>query len=97
VTKAEVKSRMVSVIAHQDDGKLVLKVENQTVDVLSADGKDVDAAKLEAALRVHTRGDDRKTEVLLDARGVTWGMVITIQDAARAAGAHTVHHLVRKK
>jgi biopolymer transport protein ExbD len=35
-------------------------------------------------------------EMLLDARGVTWGAAVKIQDAAKAAGISTIHYLASK-
>jgi biopolymer transport protein ExbD len=92
----DVKKRMIRVQAYLDRGKPVLRVENQTVDVLGADGTSIDPDKLRDALRPFVRGEDGKTEVLLDARGVTWGDVIAIQDGAKAARVHTIHHLLRR-
>ncbi len=92
----DVKKRMIRVQAYLEQGKPVLRVENQTVDALAADGQSIDPDKLSDALRPLVRGDDHRTEVLLDARGVTWGAVIAIQDGAKAAGVHTVHHLLRR-
>jgi biopolymer transport protein ExbD len=91
----DVKKRMIRVQAYLEQGRPVVRVENQTVDVLAADGRTLDGAKLSQAFGPFVRGDDRRSEVLLDARGVSWGTVIAIQDAAKAAGVHTIHHLVR--
>lgn len=97
VTAAEVKSRMIQVTATLDpDGKPAIRVENATVSVLAPDGKTVDPDRIAAELRPYVKGADRKTEVLLDARGVSWGTVIALQDGARAAGVQKVHHAIRK-
>jgi biopolymer transport protein ExbD len=96
VKAAEVKNKMVRLQASLDPaGKLAVRVENQTIDATSADGN-IDADKLAAALQPFLSGSERKTEMLLDARDVTWGAVIAIQDGARAAGIQKVHHLLRK-
>ena len=94
----DVKSRMIRIQAYHDkSGVPVLRVENQTLsDVLTKDGK-IDTEKLRDALRPYVKGEDRKTEVLLDARDVTWENVIQIQDGARAAGVQTVHHLMKAR
>lgn len=92
----DVKKRMIRVQAYLEQGKPVVRVENQTVDVLAGDGQTLDGDKLTRAFQPFVRGDDRRSEVLLDARGVSWGTVIAIQDAAKAAGVHTIHHLMRK-
>lgn len=97
VTAAEVKSRMIQLAATLDaDGKPAVRVENATVSVLAPDGRTVDPDKVAAELRPYVKGSDRKTEVLLDARGVSWGTVIALQDGARAAGIQKVHHRLRK-
>lgn len=94
----EVKSKMILVQAYHDkDGKPVVLVQNQKLkDVLSSDGATIDADKLRDALRPYVKGEDHKTEVLLDARDITWENTIQIQDGARAAGVQMVHHLLRK-
>jgi len=92
----EVKSKMIRVQAYHDKAGLpVVRVENQTLaDVHTKDGK-IDSNKLREALRPYVKGEDHKTEVLLDARDITWENVIQIQDGARAAGVQTVHHLLK--
>jgi len=93
----EVKKRMIRLHAQRDkEGKLVLRLENQPISVLAEDGQTLDGDKLRDAIRPYVRGEEGKNEVLLDARGISWGMVIGIQDAAKAAGVRTVHHLLRK-
>ena len=93
----QVKSKMIRVQAYHDKSdQPVIRVEGQTIaGVITKDGK-VDADKLRDALRPYVKGEDRKTEVLLDARDVTWDNVIRIQDGARAAGVQTVHYLMAK-
>lgn len=93
----DVKSRMIRVQAYHDSSnKPVIRVENQTLsDAVTSDGR-IDADKLRDALRPFVKGEDHKTEVLLDARDITWDHVIQIQDAARSAGVQTVHHLMTK-
>jgi biopolymer transport protein ExbD len=94
----EVKSRMIRVQAYHDkDGKPVVLVQNQTVkNILTSDGATIDADKVREAVRPFVKGEDHKTEVLLDARDITWENTIQIQDGARAAGVQTVHHLLKK-
>lgn len=95
VTAKEIKDRMIRLEASVDAaGKPVLRLENQTINVLAEDGT-VDPDKLREALRPYAGGLDRKTEIILDARDVSWGTVIAIQDGAKAAGVHTVHHLLK--
>ena len=52
--------------------------------------------KVREAVRPYVKGEDHKTEVLLDARDITWENTIQIQDGARAADVQTVHHLLKK-
>jgi len=93
----DVKSKMIRVQTYLDSAaQPVVRVEGQTLkDVLTSDGK-IDTDKLRDALRPYVKGEDRKTEVLLDASGVSWENVVQIQDAARAAGVQQVHHLLKK-
>lgn len=95
----QVKSQMIRVQAYLDkSGKPVVLVQNQTVkDALLEDGKRIDADKVREAIEPYVKGEDHKTEVLLDAREITWENVIQIQDGARAAGVQMVHHLQLKK
>jgi biopolymer transport protein ExbD len=87
----DVKARMIRVQAVGDkDGSPTVRIENQPVDVAAASGKGIDAAKLRAALQPYVRGEDRKTEVIFDAQGISWETVIQIQDAARAAGVQKI-------
>jgi len=93
VKAQDVRSRMIHVEAVADkNGKPSVRVQLQSVDVLAADGKSIDTAKLKAALQPYLRGEDRKTEMLFDARGVSWETVIQIQDAARSAGVQKIHY-----
>jgi biopolymer transport protein ExbD len=94
----EVKSKMIVVQAYHDKaGKPVVLVQNQTLkDVLASDDATIDADKVREALRPYVKGEDHKTEVLLDARDITWENTIQIQDGARAAGVQLIRHLLRK-
>jgi biopolymer transport protein ExbD len=94
----QVKRDMISVEARADKtGKPVIRVENQAMTVLREDGRTLDGPRLTEALRPYVRGEPRKTEMVLDARDVPWGLVIAIQDAAKAAGVNVIHYLVQKK
>ncbi|MBI3410217.1 MAG: biopolymer transporter ExbD [Planctomycetes bacterium] len=94
VTAKDVKERMIRLQVYQDAAsKPVLRLENQPIQVLAADGKTVDQDLLTRAIRPYVQGEIRKTEMLLDASEVSWGMVIAIQDAAKGAGVHTIHYL----
>jgi biopolymer transport protein ExbD len=93
----QVRKQMVRIDAKLDSkGKPIIFVENEKVDVVKADDS-LDADKLREELLPYTRGSPRREEVLLDAEGVTWGMVVAIQDAARSAGVRMIHHRVGKK
>ncbi len=97
VRPEEVKKKMIRLQARREpDGKIALRLENQPIAVLTADGQTLDADKLRDALKPYVRGEDGKNEVILDAAGISWGMVIALQDAAKSAGIRTVHHLLRK-
>jgi hypothetical protein len=82
-------------------GKPVIRVQNQTQAVVywdsGANGWAVDADKLRRVLAPYVHGPGGKREVLLDAKGLEWGMVVAIQDAARFAGVREVHYLVPSK
>lgn len=93
ITVRDIKSRMIRLQVGVDrSGKPLLHIENQPVDAFTADGKGIDVGKVEAALKPLVRGEGHKKELLMDARGVSWETVIQIQDAARAAGIHTIHY-----
>jgi biopolymer transport protein ExbD len=96
--KPEQVKRMVRVHAQGDSaGKVTVRVEELKAAVMKADGKTLDADKFVEALRPYTRGEDRKTEMLLDARDVSWGQVVAIQDAARSAGIRNINLVSPKK
>jgi biopolymer transport protein ExbD len=98
VPAAQVRKFMVLVKATADSrGKPLVEVEGRKVDVCrEADGA-LDEDKLVSVLRPYVQGDPPRTQMLLDAEHVSWGLVIAIQDAARAAGIQTVHHLNKRK
>ena len=93
----QVLKYMVRVDARLDSaGKPVIQVEGLKVDVLEENGG-IDANKLRAELLRYTGGTPPREEMLLDARGVTWGMVVAIQDAARSANIRMIHYPVERK
>jgi hypothetical protein len=97
VRMEDVKKRMIRLQVFRDKaGKPVVHLENQPIAVLAEDGEAIDGDKLREALRPYVRGEDGKTEVLLDARLVSWGTVISIQDAAKSAGVRTIHYVLPK-
>jgi len=91
VIQAKDAKRMINVEASKRDGKIQIRIQGESRDVLTADGS-IDAHKLEAEFKKHTAGADRKTEMLLEAHGIDWGTVVRIQDHAKAAGVLSVTH-----
>jgi biopolymer transport protein ExbD len=84
VTKEQVQEFMIKVEAREENGAPVIRVEDEIVD----------PSDLVAALRRYVRGKG-KTEVLIDATDVSWGTIVTIQDAASGAGVTRAHLLVQ--
>jgi biopolymer transport protein ExbD len=85
-TKQQVQQFTIMVEARQENGKPVVRVENEIIDLRN----------LVPALRRFVK-DTRKTELLLDASPeVDWGTVVGIQDAARDAGVAKVHYRVEQ-
>jgi biopolymer transport protein ExbD len=88
----DVRNRMIRVQATVDaGGKTVVRVENQTVDVIAAGAVDPD--RFAAALKPHVRVDERRTELLLDAQGIRWADFISLQDGAKLANIKAIHML----
>jgi biopolymer transport protein ExbD len=83
MTKEQVEQFTIKVEARQENGKPVVRVEDQAVPV----------DDLVSAFRRYSKRDG-KTQLLLDAQGVDWGTVIAIQDAARGAEIRRVNFLV---
>lgn len=79
VRPEDVKKFTIKVEATQVDNRPVIKVEDEVVDP-----KD-----LVTALSRYVKST-RKTDLLLDARGVTWDTVAQIQDAAKGAGVNKI-------
>jgi biopolymer transport protein ExbD len=75
---------MIKVVARQENGKPVIRVED----------KEVEPENLVGALR-QWMSDKRKNELLIDAQGVDWGVFVAIQDAAKGAKVEKVHLLQR--
>jgi biopolymer transport protein ExbD len=96
VDDSQVRKNMVRVNAELDKGKPVLRIQGQKVEAFKADGT-LDSDKLRDEMQKYTRDNPPREEMLLDARGVSWGLVVAIQDAARSAGIRFVHYLVDKK
>jgi biopolymer transport protein ExbD len=97
LTQAQVKQFMIRVEAGTDKaGKPYIRVENQPVPAIRDDGR-LDGPRLTQALQPHVHSAPPKTEMVLEARDISWGLVIAIQDAAKAAGVNRIHHVVQKK
>jgi biopolymer transport protein ExbD len=75
----EQRSRMVMIKAFKENGQPVIEVEGQRV-------VEDDLHRTLMALI-----NERRNEVLIDARDVEWGTLVTIQDAAKGAGAVKGH------
>jgi biopolymer transport protein ExbD len=86
VSKAKISALTIKVTARLENGKPVLKVEDDVVD----------EADLLPALRRYVR-ETRKTQILIDAEGVDWGTVVMIQDAAKGAGIEAAAFLTKPK
>jgi biopolymer transport protein ExbD len=84
VSQERVDEFMIKVVARQENGKPVIHVENEVVDL----------ENLVPALK-RWSSDKRKTELLIDAQGVEWGVFVAIQDAAKGADIQRVHLLQR--
>jgi biopolymer transport protein ExbD len=80
VRKEQVKEFMIKVMARQENGKPVIKVED---DVVSPEDL--------VPVLTNWVKRSRKTELLIDAEGVDWGVVVAIQDAAKGAGVEKLH------
>jgi biopolymer transport protein ExbD len=78
------------------DGAPVIWLEGKEVQVLGEDKQTLDKEKLATLIRPLVQGQPPKTEMLLDAQKVSWGTVVAIQDAAKAAGIRVVHHWQKK-
>jgi biopolymer transport protein ExbD len=79
VTLEQVKQFMIKVEARQENSNPVIRVE----------GKVVEPENLVATIRQFVK-KERKTELLIDAAGVDWGVVVNIQDAAKGAEVNRV-------
>jgi biopolymer transport protein ExbD len=97
ISDQQVSQRMVRIDAKLDGrGKPLIYVENLRVDVVKDDDS-LDQDRLAGELLRYTQGNPRREEVLLDAAGVTWGMVVSIQDAAKLAKVRTIHYKQQAK
>lgn len=85
VTPDKVKQVMIKVSARVEDGKTVVKVEDQPVPL----------REVANALKQYVQST-RKTELLIDADDqVDWETVVSIQDAAKGAGIQKAYFLTR--
>jgi len=93
----EIKKRMIRLVVARDKaGVPVVRLENQNISVFSQDGS-LDHDKLRDAIKPYVKGEDGKKEIIFDARDISWGQAIAIQDAAKSAGIRTIHYLLRKQ
>jgi biopolymer transport protein ExbD len=81
-TQSEVKALMIKVVIRKaENGQVVIKVEDEPVE----------ERHLRATLARFVK-DKRKTDLLIDAKGVDIGTVIRVQDAAKGAGITMVYY-----
>jgi biopolymer transport protein ExbD len=82
-TPDKVDKFMIKAQIRQEGGRPVIRIEDQVVD----------PEDLVPAIKRYVK-DTRKTEILIDTgKGVPWGEVVRVQDAAKGAGVLHVHHL----
>jgi biopolymer transport protein ExbD len=81
VPQAKVNELMIKVEARTEDGKKVIRVEDEVVE----------ERYLRTALTKYV-SQTRKTNLLLDAKGVDLGTVVAIQDAAKGAGLQMIYY-----
>jgi biopolymer transport protein ExbD len=90
----QVKKYMIRLqVVNSPDKGFEFRVEGQSADLLNADKKTLNKEKLAKLLQPLVRGQPPKTEMVLDAPDISWGLVVAIQDAAKSAGVRVVHHL----
>jgi len=82
----QVKKFTILVTARLVDGHPLIKVEDKVVQ----------PQDLVNEMRQYVR-ETRKTELALDAQGVSWGTVAQIEDAAKGAGVEKVHEIVKRE
>jgi biopolymer transport protein ExbD len=93
----EIKKRMIRLVVAKDKaGKPGIRLENQNIAVFAEDGS-LDHDKLRDSIKPYVKGEDGKSEIIFDARDISWGQAIAIQDAAKSAGIRTIHYLLRRK
>jgi biopolymer transport protein ExbD len=80
VNEEEVKEFMIRVQAYRDGPRQVVKIEET----------ETPQDDLERSLRRFVR-DTRKTELVIDAKDVEWGLIVRIIDAAAGARIKKVH------
>src|SRR5262249_34158326 len=86
VRKEKVEQTTIQVEARLENGKPVIRVEKEVVP---------EKALVETLSRY--KRETSKTQLLLDAKGVDWGTVAAVQDAAAGAGISKVHFLVERR
>jgi biopolymer transport protein ExbD len=87
VSPDKVKEQMIKITARPgSNGTAVIQVEDKTVKL----------EELLAELKQYVRAS-RKTQILIDATGVSWGTVVAIQDAAKGAGVERALFLAQQQ
>jgi biopolymer transport protein ExbD len=85
ITKEKLDRAIIKVRAVQENGASVIYVEDQRVEPKSL------LNELQKFVRA-----SHKTEVAIDAQGVSWGTVVLVQDAAKAAGIDRAYLIERR-
>ena len=85
LTDKVIEKSIISVRAVQESGKPVIYIEDKPVPVEG----------LRDGFSQYVR-TTQKTEAMLESHGVSWGTVVAIQDAAKAAGISKVYFLARR-
>jgi biopolymer transport protein ExbD len=86
VTPEHVEEFMIKVQAREENGRPVIKVQDEPValdDLVNKLSKYV--------------GSEHRTEMVLDAVGVDWGTIVAIQDAAKGADIKQIYFQVSEK
>ncbi|MGF1579419.1 MAG: ExbD/TolR family protein [Gemmataceae bacterium] len=89
---SQVQRYMVRVrVVGERDAPPKFWVEEEAVEVWNPKLEDIDVGRLARKIREHVDRRAGKTEVLLQTEGISWGTVVSIQDAAREAGIRRIH------
>lgn len=96
-SRADNKEKNIKIVPATEAEKFTIKVEAREANgepVIKVEDEAVEPAQLMGAIKRRV-ADTRKTELLIDAAGVTWDTVVKIQDAAQGAGITKVYYLTQ--